>query len=213
MRFFMLKWKLNLPKLSEVKLSMSEMGLRTTMLVRDVMSSPVLTMDEDEVSSKAAVSMDKNDVGAVIVTNKAGKSIGIITERDLVIRVVAKNLKPDTVKAKEIMTTPLVTIEPEATITDAARRMNRLNIRRIGVIYKGNLLGIISSKDILGVMPELIETMQEKSRIEGADRNEEDEEVPLSGYCDRCNAYSESLKERNGQNICDECRVELEEEK
>jgi CBS domain-containing protein len=192
---------------------MSEIGLRTKMLVRDIMSSPVITMDEDEVSNKAAARMEMNDVGAVIVTNKAGKSIGVITERDLVIRVLAKNLKPDTVKAKEIMTTPLVTIEPEATITDAARRMNRLNIRRLGVIYKGNLLGVISSKDILGVMPELIETMLEKSRIEGAERNEEIEEVPLSGYCDRCNVYSESLKERNGQNICDECRVELEEEK
>ena len=138
---------------------MSEIGLRTKMLVRDIMSSPVVTMDEDETSNKAAANMDMNDLGAVIVTNKAGKSIGIITERDLVIRVIAKNLKPDTVKAKEIMTTPLVTIEPEATISDAARRMTRLDIRRLGVIYKGNLLGIISSKDILGVMPELIEIM------------------------------------------------------
>jgi Zn finger protein HypA/HybF involved in hydrogenase expression len=81
------------------------------------------------------------------------------------------------------------------------------------VIYKGNLVGIISSKDILGVMPELIEIMQEKSRIEGAARNEETEEVPLSGYCDRCNIYSENLKEQNGQNICDDCRIELEQEK
>ena len=146
---------------------MAEIGLRTKMLVRDIMSSPVITIDEDETSNKAAVSMEKNDLGAVIVTNKAGKSIGIITERDLVNRVIAKNLKPDTIKGKEIMTTPLVTIEPEATISDAARRMTRLDIRRLGVIYKGNLLGIVSSKDILGVMPELIETMVEKSRIEG----------------------------------------------
>jgi len=192
---------------------MSEIGLRPKMLVRDVMSSPVVTMDEDETSNKAAASMDMNDLGAVIVQNKTGKPIGIITERDIVKRVVAKNQKPDTIKAKEIMTTPLVTIEPEATISDAARRMTRLDIRRLGVIYKGNLVGIISSKDILGVMPELIEIMQERSRIEGAARTEETEEVPLSGYCDRCNAYSESLKERNGQNICDECRIELEQER
>jgi CBS domain-containing protein len=192
---------------------MSEIGLRTKMLVRDVMSSPVVTINEDETANKAASNMDMHDLGAVIVQNKAGKSIGIITERDLVIRVIAKNLKPDTVKSKEIMTSPLVTIEPEATISDAARRMNRLDIRRLGVIYKGNLVGIISSKDVLGVMPELLEIMQERSRIEGAARTEETEEVPLSGYCDRCNLYSESLKERNGQNICDECRIELEQEK
>ena len=192
---------------------MSEIGLRTKMLVKDIMSSPVVTLDENEASNKAAMVMDKNDLGSVVVTNSAGNSIGIITERDLVIRVLAKNLKPDTAKAKEIMTTPLVTIEPDATITEAARRMNRLDIRRLGVIYKGNLVGIISSKDILGVMPELIETIQEKSRIEDADRTEETEEAPVSGYCDRCNIYSESLKERNGQNICDECRIELEQEK
>jgi CBS domain-containing protein len=186
------------------------------MLVRDVMSSPVVTMNENESSNKVAVAMDRGDLGAIIVTNEAGKSIGIITERDLVIRVLAKNLKPDSIKAKEIMTTPLVTIEPEATITEAARRMNRLDIRRLGVIYKGNLVGILSSKDVLGVMPELIETILERSRIEGEARTEETEEteeVPLSGYCDRCNEYSESLKERNGQNICDECRIELEQEK
>lgn len=192
---------------------MSEFDLRTKMMVRDVMTSPVITMDEDSTTDLAAVAMDKNDLGCVIVVNKAGKSIGIITERDLVIRVLAKNLKPDTVKAKEIMTTPLVTIEPEEPITEAARRMNRLNIRRLGVMYKGNLVGIITSKDVLGVMPELIEIIQEKSRIEDAGHLEEDEEVPLSGYCERCNTYSESLKERNGQNICDECRIELEQEK
>jgi CBS domain-containing protein len=192
---------------------MSEIGLRTKMLVKDIMSSPVVTLDENEASNKVAFFMDKNDLGCVIVTNSVGNSIGIITERDLVIRVLAKNLKPDTVKAKEIMTTPLVTIEPDAAITEAARRMNRLDIRRLGVIYKGNLVGIISSKDILGVMPELIEIIQERSRIEDANRTEETEEAPVSGYCDRCNTYSESLKERNGQNICDECRIELEQEK
>ena len=195
-----------------MNLATSEIGLRTKMIVRDVMSSPVVTIDEEETTNKAAANMDMHDLGAVIVTNKVGKSIGIITERDLVIRVIAKNLKPDTVKAKEIMTAPLVTIEPEATISDAARRMTRLDIRRLVVIYKGNLVGIISSKDILGVMPELIEIMQERSRIEDVDITEENEEVPLSGNCDRCNDYSESLKERNGQNICDECRIELDQE-
>jgi signal-transduction protein with cAMP-binding, CBS, and nucleotidyltransferase domain len=192
---------------------MSDIGLRTRMLVKDVMSSPVVTADEDETTNKVAVAMDKEGLGAVIVTNKQNQSIGIITERDLVIRVIAKNQKPDEVKAKEIMTTPLVTIEPDATVSDAARRMNRLDIRRLGVFYKGNLVGIVSDKDLLGVMPELIEIIQERSRIEGPAMTEELEEAPQSGYCDRCNAYSESLKDRNGQNICDECRIELEQEK
>ncbi len=195
---------------------MSEIGLRTKMMVKDAMSSPVVTLDEEAPSNKIANLMDENDLGCVIIINKAGKPIGIITERDLVLRVLTKNLKPDTVKAKDIMTSPLVTIEPDATISDAARRMSRLDIRRLGVLYKGNLVGLISSKDILGVMPELIEIIQEKTRIESASSSEETEgaeETPLSGYCDRCGAYSENLKDMNGQSLCEDCRIEVEQEK
>jgi len=191
---------------------MSDIGLRTRMVVKDVMSSPVVTLAEDATSNQVATLMDENDLGCVIVTNKAGKPVGIITERDLVIRVLAKNVVPDAIKAKEIMTSPLVTIPPDTTINEAARRMSRLDIRRFGVVYKGNLVGLLSSKDILGVMPELIEIIQERTRIEDAEQAEEteEEEKPLSGYCDNCGGFSENLKDDNGQNLCEDCRIELE---
>jgi CBS domain-containing protein len=195
---------------------MSDIGLRTRMIVKDIMSSPVVALGEDATSNKVATIMDENELGCVIVTNKAGKPVGIITERDMVVRVLAKNLVPDAVKAKDIMTSPLVTIEPETTISEAARRMSRLEIRRLGVVYKGNLVGLISSRDILGVMPELIELIQERTRLEGAAEAEENvkpEEMPLSGYCDRCGVFSENLKDVNGQNLCEDCRIELETEK
>ncbi|MDR2699433.1 MAG: CBS domain-containing protein [Nitrososphaerota archaeon] len=192
---------------------MSEIGLRAKMLVKDVMSSPVVTADETETTNNIAVTMSKENLGAVIITNKERKPIGIITERDLVVRVIAKNNKPDQIKAKEIMTTPLITIDPDTAINDAARKMSRLNIRRLGIVYKGNMIGIVSDKDLLGVMPELIEIIQEHTRIEGSSITEELEETPQSGYCDQCEAYSENLKEHNGQNICDECHIELEQEK
>ena len=195
---------------------MSDIGLRTRMVVKDIMSSPVVTLNEAATSNKVATIMDQNNLGCVIVTNQTGKPVGIITERDLVIRVLAKNLVPDTVKAKEIMTSPLVNIEPEATISEAARRMSRLEIRRLGVVYKGNIVGLISSRDILGVMPELIEIIQERTRLEGAaeaEENVEPEERPLSGYCDRCGVFSENLKDVNGQNLCEDCRIEVEGER
>ena len=191
---------------------MSDIGLRTRMIVKDIMSSPVVTLDENATSNKVATLMDENGLGCVIITNKAGKPVGIITERDLVIRVLAKNLMPDTVKAKEIATSPLLTITPDTKISEAARRMSRLDIRRLGVVYKGNLVGLISSRDIVGVMPELIEIIQERTRIEDAEQAEEteDEEKPLSGYCDRCGVFSENLKAVDGQNLCEDCRIELE---
>ena len=194
---------------------MSEIGLRTRMLVKDVMSSPVVTTDEEAPSNKIAKLLEQNKFGCVIVANKEGKPLGIITERDLVTRVLTKNLKPEKVMAKDVMTAPLATIEPEATISDAARRMSRLDVRRLGVIYRGDLVGLISSKDILGVMPELIEIIQERSRIESSESSEEvaeSEETPLSGYCDRCGAYSESLREMDGQFLCEDCRIEEEAE-
>jgi CBS domain-containing protein len=193
---------------------MSEIGLRSKMLVKDVMSSPVITIDENASTNRVAELIDKHGLGCIIVISKEGKPLGIITERDLVSRVLAKNIKPDSLKAKEVMTTPLITIEPDETISEAARRMNRLNIRRLGVVYKGQLVGLLSSKDILGVMPELIETIQEKALIEGENRAQEaeEEEPPLTGYCDRCGAWSDALKEVNGEFLCEDCSIELESE-
>jgi len=183
------------------------------MLVKDVMSSPAITVDEDAPANRVAELMDKHDLGCIIVTTKHEKPVGIITERDLVLRVLEKNVKPDTLKAEEVMTAPLITIEPDATITETARRMSRLNIRRLGVVYKGQLVGIISSKDVLAVMPELLEIIQERAIIEGANMAEEEREepAPLAGYCDHCGAWSDSLNEVNGEYLCEDCRGELTE--
>ncbi|MEM3673247.1 MAG: CBS domain-containing protein [Candidatus Bathyarchaeia archaeon] len=193
---------------------MSEIGLRSRMLVKDVMSSPVVTIEEDAPVNEVAELMDKQGLGCIIVTNKEGKPIGIITERDLVVRVLAKNAMPSSIKAGEVMTSPLITIEPDATIHEAARRMSRLNIRRLGVVYKGQLVGLLSSKDILAVVPELIETIQERALIEGENRAQEapEETSPLAGYCDRCGGWSDNLKEVDGEFLCEDCKIELEEE-
>jgi CBS domain-containing protein len=190
---------------------MSELGLRSKLLVKDVMSSPAGTVLESAPANKVASMMDKNEYGCIIVTTKDGKPIGIITERDLVVRVLAKNKKPDMVTAKKVMTAPVMTIEPDATISEAARRMSRLDIRRLAVMYKEKLVGIVSSKDVLGVMPELLETMQEKALIEGENIAEEakEERAPLAGYCDHCGVWSDDLKEIDGQFYCEDCRVEL----
>jgi signal-transduction protein with cAMP-binding, CBS, and nucleotidyltransferase domain len=195
---------------------MSEIGMRTRMLVKDVMASPVITVEETALANKVAELMGDNKVGCVIVVDKTGNAIGIVTERDLVVRVLAKNVAPANAKAKDFMTTPLVTVDPEKTVSDAARMMNKKDIRRLGVLYKGKLVGIVSSKDILNVVPELLESMQERTRIEGAagaEDAEEKEESPLSGYCDRCGLYSENLLEVNGKFLCEDCRIEVEDEK
>lgn len=180
------------------------------MMVKDVMTSPVISIDEDGIVHEAAKLMDKNDVGCIIVTDKKGKPVGIITERDFITRVLSKNLLASKAKAKKVMTSPLLTIDPDETLTEAARKMSRLNVRRLGVIYRGSLVGLVSSKDILAVTPELLETIQERAEIE---KERAPEEAPepraLTGYCDHCGRWSDSLKDIDGQLLCDECQVEL----
>jgi len=192
---------------------MAEIGLRTRMLVKDVMSSPVVTVDEDATVDKAAQLMTDGHIGCIIVTSKDGKPLGIITESDFVTRVLAKNMQPSKLTAKEVMTSPLVTIDPDETLSESARRMSRLNIRRLGVMYKGKLVGILSSKDILAVTPELLEIIQEKARIErGTAMEEGSESAPLAGYCERCGGWSDTLTEVEGNFLCEDCRIELKSE-
>ena len=190
---------------------MAEIGLRSRMLVKDVMSSPAITVPEGTPINKTAQLMNKNRVGCIIVAGKDGKALGIITESDLVRRVLAKNLTANKLTAKEVMSAPLITVEPDDPITETARRMNKLRVRRMGVIYKGNLVGIISSKDILAVTPELLENMQEKARIERETEVEEEskESTPSAGYCERCDSWSDNLQEVEGTYLCEECQMEL----
>jgi CBS domain-containing protein len=194
--------------------TMSDIGLRSRMLVKDVMSSPVITINEGAPANQVAELMDKHGFGCIIVKSKEGEPLGIITERDLVRRVLAKNIKPDSFEAREVMTSPLITIDPGEKISEAARRMSRLNIRRLGVIYKGQLVGVLSSKDVLSVMPELIEISQEQGLLEGENRAQEaqKESSPLTGYCDRCGSWSDNLEENNGDFLCEDCAAEMQSE-
>ena len=190
---------------------MAEIGLRTRMLVKDVMTSPVATVPEDAHVDKTAQLMSSDRLGCIIVTSKDGKALGIITESDLVRRVLARNIRPSKLTAKEVMSAPLITVDPDENLTETARRMNKLKVRRMGVIYKGNLVGIISSKDILAITPELLENMQEKARIERETEVEEEskESTPSAGYCERCDSWSDNLQEVEGTYLCEECQMEL----
>ena len=191
---------------------MEELGIRMKMLVKDVMSSPVITVKEDSTVEEVAKLMAKHNIGCVIVTKDKEKPIGIITEHDLVTRVMSKDLRPSEVKSKDVMSSPLITIESEKTIMEAARIMSKRNIRRLGVMYKGRLEGIIAGKDILAITPELIEIIEEKARIETNFPEELTESVPMAGYCDQCGQWSEDLKELEGKFLCEECRIELNRE-
>jgi len=187
-----------------------ELGVRGRILVRDAMSSPVIWVREGSTVLEAAQLMRRHRIGGVVVLDRNGEPVGVVTARDIVERVAAEDEKASRLRVEEVMTKSLPTIEADATLVEAARLMSQLNVRRLGVMHKGELVGIITSRDILSVTPELIEIMIEKAKIE---YEEAEEETPISGYCDRCGQWSEDLKEVEGQFLCEECRIELGEEK
>ncbi len=176
--------------------------------VRDVMSSPVITVKENATIEEAAKIISSHPIGALVVVDDSGKPTGIITERDIVMRVVAKNLLPSKVRVKEVMTTPLVTIEPSMDLREVARKMSRLGVRRLPVMEGGELVGIVSSRDIAAITPELIDILLERAKIEEEEVEEVEEEV-LAGTCENCGRWSDGLVERDGKYICEECRAEL----
>jgi len=188
---------------------MEEIGVRGRMLVKDAMSSPVISVGEDASVLEAARLMREHRIGGVVVVDSSGKPVGVVTERDVVVHVAAEDAKPSQFKAGDIMTKGLPTIESEATLVEAARMMSRLNVQRLGVTYRGKLVGVITSRDILSVTPELIEIMMEQARIEG---EISEEGASTSGYCDRCGQWSDDLREVEGEFLCEDCRMEVEKE-
>ena len=113
--------------------------------VKDVMTKKVITIESNKTVSEAAALMAENDVANLIVMDN-NMPIGIVTERDFVRRVMAKN-KPSKTKISEIMSTPLRVIDPDAPLKEAARRMVRKRIRRLPVIKDNKLVGIITATD------------------------------------------------------------------
>jgi len=184
-------------------------GTSDKVKAKDVMSTPVITVDESESSTQVSELMVKHNIGSIIVVNRKKNPVGIITERDIVKRVVSRDLVPSKVKASEIMSRPLMTIDSATEITDAMKRMKASRVKRLGIIEKGNLAGIISSSDILRITPALIDIASEKSLAGVAP---ERERVGLTGYCDQCGAWSENLKQGDGKFVCEDCISDVEEE-
>ena len=114
--------------------------------VKDIMTKTVITIETNKTVAEAAALMTQNNVSNLIVIEN-NTSIGIVTERDFVRKVLANN-KPSQTKISEIMSTPLRVIDPDAPIKEAAQKMIRKGIRRLPVRKDNKLVGIITTTDI-----------------------------------------------------------------
>ncbi|MGE3859874.1 MAG: CBS domain-containing protein [Nitrososphaeraceae archaeon] len=142
--------------------------------VSNVMTSKVITVTEKQTLKELSKLMYQRNIGGIIIekdippnnSSDEGDPIGIITERDIA-RLVAfsSNLSTDT-PTSEIMSSPLITINQNSSIKDASDLMQQHNIRRLPVLdNKGKLVGIITAKDILKAMIDLLKSVMNQQDL------------------------------------------------
>lgn len=115
--------------------------------VSEIMKRNVITVEKGTSILEATKIMDKKNIGCVVVTER-GKPVGIVTEKDILRKVFAKE-KDKTSKVEVIMSSPLVTIEGKMNYCDTAEIMSKHKIRRLPVMEDGRLVGIITMRDLL----------------------------------------------------------------
>ena len=117
--------------------------------VNEVMNKDVLTLDKSTSLQDAAEHMKKLSIGCVIVTEN-DNPIGIITERDFVTKIAAEG-RPLFTEIKEVMSSPLITINSEETIWEASELMKEKLIHKLPVTDNGNIVGIVTTSDIVRI--------------------------------------------------------------
>lgn len=179
-------------------------NMTTRILVRDIMNSPIISSSPDSNIKEIAEKMKTEKIGSIVIF-EAEKPVGIVTDWDIVTDGFSRDVPPSSIKTSEIMK-KLYTIEGEATITEAARMLRKHNIKRLGVVYKNRVVGIISSSDVISVTPELIDVISEKAALIRGEIGRPTGHI--SGYCDECGEWTDLLLYSEGTFTCEECRGE-----
>ena len=116
-------------------------------LVKQVMSSSVVSVDSSVTATDAAKMMEDTGVGAVVILEK-NTPIGIVTDRDFAIKITAHSYPIDT-PVRRIMSSPLISIDPNSDLWEASDLMSTRNVRKLPVIDDDKVVGMITSSDLV----------------------------------------------------------------
>lgn len=172
--------------------------MQTGVKVIDIMTEKVVVVKPTETLERCAKLMLKRHLGNVLVM-KNEKLLGIITEKDLVREVISKGINAKKTQADQVMSKRIQSISPSADILEAMHHMKTHKIRRLPVIFKKNVIGIITEKDILKIQPAILEIVSKKEALVKPKKSRY-----IEGECDNCDSFAQ-LKETNGQFLCEEC--------
>jgi len=128
------------------------------MQVKDAMNPKVISASKDISIKEAARTLTKHEIGSLIIVEDE-KIVGVITESDIIRKVVATGLDPSVTLVEEMMTKDVITIDADAELNDACQTMVDHKIKRLPVLDGGQLVGIITTTDIIAVEPKLMEEL------------------------------------------------------
>jgi len=131
--------------------------------VEQIMFRDVLKVNRNEIAIKICEAMDKHRLGAVVVVDKDDYPIGIVTERDIIKTIISYKEKTPYITAGDIMSSPLVTLNPDDDIEFAFIQLSLNRIRRIPVVKDNKLVGIVSYRDISNALRKNLYKLQEKT--------------------------------------------------
>ncbi len=132
-------------------------------LVRDVMSKNVKVVRPDTLVKEVVATMNKFNIGSIVVV-QSDRPVGVITERDILRRIVEPCLAPEALRAREVMTSPVVTISETSSIDEAAEIMARKRIKKLLVMDNGKLVGMLTFTDIVTQVPNMLGILEELVR-------------------------------------------------
>jgi len=134
--------------------------------VRDAMTPAPQTIQADRPVAEAAKMMKEADAGMIPVMNDGTTMLGAVTDRDIVVRLIAEGKDPASTPVYEIASTELVTIEPDRDLDEALSLMAKHQVRRLPVVEDGRLVGIVAQADVAreGDEKEVGHTVEEISR-------------------------------------------------
>lgn len=177
-------------------------------IVKEAMKTNIAKVNPNTSVLEAAQMMKKRRIGNVIIVEKK-QPIGILTESDIIKKVVAEGKSAKDILVKDIMSTPIIVTEPYISLEEAVRTMGKCNVRRLPVIEKGELIGIITQKDISLISPILHEISREWYDITVRDETHYKKQI-FSGKCEDCGTLSANLKNIEGRLLCEDCIDALE---
>ncbi|MGD2249393.1 MAG: CBS domain-containing protein [Candidatus Methanofastidiosia archaeon] len=162
--------------------------------VRDGMTESYVELSPTTVSSKAARIMADSDADCILVT-KVKNPLGIVTASDFLRRIVAEGKDASEIPIKDIVSSPVITIDINETLAEASLKLSANDVKRLVVVDKEEVAGILTSVDLLSYAEEI---------------GEEEEREMGPSMCESCGGYFDVLTEVNGRFVCEDCKELLE---